>query len=90
MFFLVGKGNIMLRQFMDKLWHIFEALQTKGAKSRMAGDVVRQVKLEFGARFLEEKGFGWTEVPDKVARTKVATYFRTLRSNRRKDQAMNF
>ena len=75
----------MLRQFMDKRWHIFDALPTKAAKTRMADDLVRQVKIEFGGRFLEEKGSGWIEVSDKVARTKVATYFRTLRSMRRKD-----
>jgi hypothetical protein len=82
------KGNVMLRQFMDKRWHMFDALPTKAAKTRMADDLVRQVKIEFGGRFLEEKGFSWIEVPDKVARTKVATYFRTLRSMRKKDQDM--
>jgi hypothetical protein len=79
----------MLRQFMDKRWHIFDALPTKAAKTSMADDLVRQVKIEFGGSFLQEKGFAWIEVPDKVARTKVATYFRTLRSIRRKDQEMN-
>jgi hypothetical protein len=55
----------------------------------MADDVVKVVKIEFGGRFLQEKGFGWIEVSDKVARTKVAASFRTFRYIRRQDQEVN-
>jgi hypothetical protein len=68
------------------MWqHVFEALVTKGAKTQMAEEIVKYFKIHFGGRFLQEKGLGWVEVSDKVARTKVATCFRTMRSTRKKD-----
>ncbi len=81
----------MFRQLIEERQKVFDILQTKGDKTRMAEDIVKHVKAELGGRFLQAKGFGWIEVPDKVARTKVATCFRTMRCGRKKDkdQEMN-
>jgi hypothetical protein len=76
----------MFRQLIDERKKVFDILQTKGEKTRMAEDIVKHVKAVLGGRFLQAKGFGWIEIPDKMARTKVATCFRTMRCVRKKDQ----
>jgi hypothetical protein len=79
----------MFRKYVHERLNIFEALTSKLAKTKMAEEIVQHFKLNVGGRFLQEKGSGWVEVSDKVARTKVANCFRTMRCARKKDEGTN-
>jgi hypothetical protein len=47
-------------------------------------ELVRLLVQARNGRFLKEEGSGWSEVPDIMARTKVATCFRTARHRKKK------
>jgi ribosomal protein S13 len=49
----------------------------------MAAELVRLVQSRNG-KFLKEEGSVWSQVPDNIARRKVANCFRTTRHRKKK------
>ncbi|CAJ1932760.1 unnamed protein product [Cylindrotheca closterium] len=78
-----GKGNDTMLLLVKKYGDQYDGA-TRGEKSRIAGSIVQQIKSE-GGRFVQplEEG-GWEEIPNEVARSKVAKCFRNSRRTKNK------
>ena len=67
---------------IDEYECAYDAMSRR-AKTILAGALVELVQSRQG-RFLKQDGSGWVEIPDAMARSKVANCFRTNRHRNKK------
>lgn len=71
-------GNVRLSLIVESLLQNYDEVAKRQEKTRMAAETVEKMKVA-GVRFLEKVSGGWVVAPDKLARERVSSTFRTVR-----------